>query len=249
MVAAATIGVFCLNPLYSNENDNQDISHEQSDIQDDATLVAGSKKLPEEERSAIKQKRSESTEEDVRGEVITNDMYLTTHPAASHGIIKATPYYDRVYLNDGSIWQVYYDMDRSVISNWMYYNDQVIVCPASIFDPTDYILVSQRTYETVCVNLSEMEVLIGDPYYMGQRLWISHVDYFYDIVYGRFFYNLILSDGSAWEVSTSDDFLCVYFRPGDVVFVGVDESFNSPTYNILIHFNTLEYVHADCVAK
>ena len=233
----------CSAPLLATGQSQEKTANEE-------TRAAGSEKLSEEEHEAIKKKRTEQTdEEDPRGELVTNDMYMTTHPAASHGIFKVSPFLDKVYLNDGSIWQVYYDADRSVISRWISSNDQIIVSPSSFFDPTDFILVSQRTYEVVCVKLVEMEIIPSDPYYMGQRLWINQVDYIYDALCGCYFYRIVLNDGSIWEVSSRDSFLCAYFRPGDVVFVGVDESFGSPTYNILIHFNTLEYVHADCVAK
>lgn len=216
------------------------------------TVSAGSKKLTEEEHQLLKEERFEKLEngeEDERGSLQTNGMYLTTHPMASHGIIKVSPYYDRVVLNDGSVWEVCYDRDRSILSRWSSWNDQVTISPAGYFDPTDYVLVSQRTGETVCVSLVEMEVVVGDPYYNGQRLWISTMDYLYDYGCGCYFYQILLSDGSVWEVSTRDSARCSYMFPGDVVFVGVDEGVFAPTHNILIHFNSLEYVHADCVTR
>lgn len=214
------------------------------------SLPAGTKKLDTEQHTAIKQKRIESSaEENERGELVTNGMYLTTHPMASHGIYKASPLYDRVELNDGSVWQVWYTSDWSVVSRWMYYNDQVIICPGSIFDVTDYFLVSQRTGEIVPVQLLEMEVIPGDPYFMGQRLWINNITYLYDSLYGCYFYEIRLNDGSIWEVDSRDSYICSYMLPGDVVIIGVDQSIGAPSYNILVHFNTLEYVHADCVAR
>lgn len=139
--------------------------------------------------------------------------------------------------------------DWDVVKRWMYYNDQVIICPGTIFDATDYLLVSQRTGEIVPVNLLEIEVLPKDPGFMGQRLWIHSINYLYDIFNFCYYYEIQLNDGSIWEVSSRDEHLCSYMFPGDVVFIGVDESLGSPTYNILLHFNTLEYVHADCVAR
>lgn len=228
------------NPIFSVEIKN----HEQQ------TLVAGSKKLEAEQHSAVKQKRLEQAgQENERGEMISNGMYLTTHPSASHGIYKTSSLCDKIELNDGSIWQVWFLADWEVVKRWMHYNDQVIISPATIFDATDYILVSQRTGEVVPVNLVEMEVIVGDPYFMGQRLWIDKIDYIYDFVCCCFFYQVRLNDGSIWEVDTHDSYLCSYMFPGDVVFIGVDEAIGSPTYNILVHFNSLEYVHADCVAR
>lgn len=214
------------------------------------TVPAGSTKLDTEQHLAVKQKRlDQAAEIDERGELVTNSMYLTTHPMASHGIYKASALFDRVELNDGSIWQVWFSSDWDVIKRWMYFNDQVIICPGTIFDAADYLLVSQRTGEVVAVNLIEMEEIIGDPYFMGQRLWINSINYVYDPIYVIYYYEIRLNDGSIWEVNSRDAYLCSYMYPGDVVFIGVDEALGSPTYNILVHFNSLEYVHADCVAR
>ncbi|QLH35461.1 MAG: hypothetical protein HWD61_04310 [Parachlamydiaceae bacterium] len=175
--------------------------------------------------------------------------YLTTHPMAAHGIYKASLFYDQIELNDGSIWQVYYASDRSIVSRWMLLNDQVIIRPGTIFDATDYLLVSQRTGESIAVDLIGMEEIIGDPSFMGQRLWIHNIDLIYDYFFDVFYYQIVLNDGSIWELDSYDNYIGSYMYPGDVVFVGVDNTFGSPTYNILIHFNTLEYVHADCIIR
>lgn len=235
---------FCLmgialsfNSTYSEENKTEETQ----------TLQAGTKKLDAEQHMALKQKRAEQAKEDERGELVTNGMYLTTHPMASHGIYKASAFFDTVELNDGSIWKVWFASDWDVIRRWMYFNDQVIICPGTIFDATDYLLVSQRTGEVVAVNLAELEVLPYDPYFMGQRLWISSIQYVSSLFGG--YYEIQLNDGSIWEVSSRDHVFCSLMYPGDIVFIGVDETLGSPTYNVLIHFNSLEYVHADCVAR
>lgn len=237
--ASCLIGTALLmNPIFSEH------------IQAENIQLAGSKKLDAEQHTSIKHERvAQANEESERGELVTNGMYLTTHPMASHGIYKASPLFDKVELNDGSIWQVWFTSDWSVVSRWMYFNDQVIVCPASIFDATDYLLISQRTGEVVGVNLVEMEMIVGDPYFMGQRLWITHMNYVYDVICSCYYYEIYLNDGSLWEVSSRDSYLCSLMVPGDVVIIGVDETLGSPTYNILVHFNSLEYVHADCVAR
>jgi len=228
-----------MQPLNANE-----IKNEKQNI------VAGSKKLSLEEHQILKQKRQDQVdEENERGELVSNGMYLTTHPMASHGIYKVSALYDTIELNDGSIWCVYFYTDQEVISRWAYHNDQVIICPGTIFDITDYLLISQRTGEVVPVDLKEIEVIIDDPYFMGQRLWINHIDYAYDIVYGCFYYKIRLNDGSIWEVCTRDNAIASLMFPGDIVFVGVDENLGAPTYNILVHFNSLEYVHADCIVR
>lgn len=240
---------FIANPIFSEET-----------INTDQMISAGSKKLETEQHYAISKNRfemqSEKQDTQPQNEKVAKGLngpsakaYLTTHPMAAHGIYKASLFYDQVELNDGSIWQVWFDSDRSVVSRWMYFNDQVTIWPGSIFDATNYLLESQRTGEVVAVNLIGMEEIIGDPYFMGQRLWINSIDLVYDFIFGDFYYQIQLNDGSIWEVDTYDNYLCSLMYPGDVVFVGVDDTFGSPTYNILIHFNTLEYVHADCTAR
>lgn len=237
-IVSCILGIAVIaSPIFSEDIGNQ-------------TISAGSKKLEQDQHQAIKQKRVEQAgEENERGEMVENGMYLTTHPMASHGIYKASALFDRVELNDGSIWQVHFTSDWSVVSRWMYFNDQVIITPGTIFDATDYLLVSQRTGEVVAVSLVEMEVILGDASFMGQRLWINSIDYVYDIFCGCYFYQVRLNDGSVWEVDTHDNYIASFMFPGDVVFVGVDETLGAPTYNILVHFNSLEYVHADCVAR
>jgi hypothetical protein len=223
---------------------------EDGQDQDQQTVSAGSKKLDDEQHLAIKQKRAEEAkEENARGEMVTNGMYLTTHPMASHGVYKTSALFDVVELNDGSVWNVWYSADRSVVGRWQYMNDQVIICPGTLFDPTDYLLVSQRTGEQVPVKLVEMEIIAGDPTFHGQRLWIYSMNYIFDLACNCFYYEIRLNDGSLWEVDTRDSYLCSYMNPGDVVIVGVDEKFGASTYNILIHFNSLEYVHADCATR
>lgn len=240
LMSVALVVSFLVVPCYGEE----DTGNEKQ------TVSAGSKKLSEEERVALKQKRAEVAEQgNERGELVSNDMYMTTHPMAGHGIYKTSPLGDRIELNDGSIWQVWFSSDWEVVRRWMYWNDQVIICPGTFFDAADYLLVSQRTGEVVPVNLVEIEVIVGDPYFMGQRLWIERVDYIFDMVCGCYFYEIRLNDGSYWEVDTRDTYIASLMCPGDIVFVGVDEHFGSPSYNILVHFNTLEYVHADCVAR
>ncbi len=228
------------HPLFSEETKNDE--HQK--------ISAGSKKLDVEKHTAIKHQRfAELGQENERGEAVINGMYLTTHPMASHGIYKTSILGDSVELNDGSIWQVWFSSDWDVVRRWNYFNDQVIICPGSIFDATDYLLVSQRTGEVVPVRLTDLEVILGDPYFMGQRLWVNTINYLYDIICGCYYYEIRLNDGSIWEVDTHDTYLGSLMFPGDVVFIGVDESFGAPTYNILVHFNSLEYVHADCVAR
>lgn len=229
------------NPIFSEETTKDE---------EQQTLIAGTKKLDNEQHEAIKQKRLEQAdEENERDEMVSNGMYFTKHPSASHGIYKTSSLFDRVELNDGSIWNVRFISDWGVVSRWMQYNDQVIICPGTIFDATDYLLVSQRTGEVVSVDLVELEVIIGDPYFKGQRLWINKIDYVYDVICGCFYYEIRLNDGSIWEIDTHDTYLGSCMLPGDVVLIGVDESLSSPTYNILVHFNSLEYVHADCVVR
>lgn len=223
---------------------------EGDEYENSQTIQAGSKKLEDEEHLVLKKKRvEEESKENERGKMVSNGMYLTTHPMAAHGIYKTIPFMNRLELTDGSIWQVIYPYDLDTIHHWMYSQDQVIICPGTLFDAGDYLLVSQRTGEVIPVNLVEMEVIIGDPYFRGQRLWIERMDYLYDLICGCYYYEIRLNDGSCWEVDARDHYLCSLMYPGDVVFIGVDERLNAPTYNILVHFNTLEYVHADCVAR
>ena len=219
------------------------------EIENIETIHAGVNKLDDLLKMKLNEERQKLFQNDnPRGAFCLNASYLTTHPLAAHGIYKASAYFDKVELNDGSVWAVYYDMDRSTVSRWMAMNDQVIITPStSFFSPTNYLLVSQRTNECVNVSLKEIEVN-HDPYFGGQRLWIEKIDYVYDLSCGCFYYRLNLSDGSNWEVDSRDSSYCNLFYPGDVVFIGVDNSFGLNTNNILIHFNSLEYVHADCVS-
>lgn len=165
--------------------------------------------------------------------------YFTSHEDAIHTALSVSEYREKVKLNDGTIWNVS-SYDRWKLIDWLV-SDGIFILPnSSFFSIYDYVLVNQRTGDYVDVNLCELEVLSWDPTYYGNRHWVISIDYF-----GNF---VTLEDGSVWDIAYADDSILQRWYVGDVVTIGINDGWDSGVRpNILIHFNTLRYVRADCL--
>lgn len=165
--------------------------------------------------------------------------YFTSHEGAIHTAFSVSEFREKIKLNDGTIWSVSFS-DRWKLIDWTL-SDGIFILPHhSFFSSYDYVLVNQRTGDYVDVNLTELEVLTYDYTYYGNRYWIKDIDYF-----GNF---VTLNDNSIWDISFDDDSILMHWNNGDVVTVGINDGWDSTLRpNILIHFNTLKYVRADCL--
>lgn len=163
--------------------------------------------------------------------------FLTTHPGALHFVTAVTlPYGDPVQLEDGSIWSLYTG-DNYKTLNWLT-TDNILIIPNrnpvwySIYP---YCLLNQQT------GVSVQASPCAAPWYNGFfSRWIYSIDY----------YNcqLLLNDGSIWNVPYSDSWILNGFLPGDYVIMGFNDfPGNGQGSNILINFSTLQYVYSSCI--
>jgi hypothetical protein len=164
--------------------------------------------------------------------------YYSSHEDAIHTALTGSNYYEKVKLNDGTIWSVA-SYDWWKVQKWLT-TDEILILPNHISYFYDYLLVNAQTGDYVDVNLTELEVLSWDPSYYGNRHWIVSIDYFSNFV--------TLEDGSIWDVSFEDDGILRHWYVGDVVTIGINDGWDSAIrLNILVHFNTLNYVRAECL--
>lgn len=173
-------------------------------------------------------------------EKITNGAYyFTSHEGAIHTAYSVSEFREKIKLNDGTIWSVSFS-DRWKLIDWLITDGIFILPKHSFFSIYNYVLVNQRTGDYVDVNLCELEVLTYDPTYYGNRKWIIDIDYF-----GNY---ITLNDYSVWDITFDDDSIMKYWRIGDVVTIGINDGWDSTLNpNLLIHFDSLNYVRADCL--
>ena len=163
--------------------------------------------------------------------------YLTTHPNALHFVTAVTlPYGDPIQLEDGSIWSLYTG-DSYKTLNWLT-TDNILIMPNrnpvwnSIYP---YSLLNQQTGVAVQATYSAAPWMNS-----GYSRWIYSIDY----------YNcqMVLNDGSIWNVPFCDSWILNTYLPGDYVIMGFNDApGNGLGYNILINFNTLQYVYSTCI--
>lgn len=163
--------------------------------------------------------------------------YVTTHPNALHFVTAVTkPYGDPIQLEDGSIWSIY-SGDCYKTLNWLT-TDNILILPNrnnawnSIYP---YAIHNQQTGVTVQASYSAAPWVNS-----GYSRWIYSIDY----------YNcqLVLNDGSIWNVPFCDSWILSSYLPGDYVIMGFNDApGNGLGSNILINFNTLQYVYSTCI--
>lgn len=179
------------------------------------------------------------TEEPKEGDLIPMAVYQTSHPGALHTTFKNWDFGTKVELNDGSIWAVS-TFERWKINTWSSSDVILVKLNQRFLASHQYELVNQRTGDYVDVDLVELEVLPYDATFYGQRSWIIAVDYLAN--------NVILQDGSLWDISYGDDAAFRTWRVGDVIILGVNDSWDASIRpNLLINFNTLTHARANCL--
>ncbi len=158
-------------------------------------------------------------------------LHFTTHPAAFQSIATISFFNDSIEIQDGSIWSVPF-ADRYIVSHW-FPGDVIVVTPNhNLFSPYRFRMTNQNTYEGIDVDLN-----LG-PFYMGA--------YTYQIsALNDYTHQIILNDGSLWNISALDASIMAHWHGGDVVIIGVNDGlFSASLPNILINVHTLEYVEA-----
>lgn len=171
--------------------------------------------------------------------IASKAQYLTSHVDVIHFPFRLWEYNEKIELNDGTIWTVALK-DRWKLSQWLL-SDAIVIFPNHyIFSTYNYILANQVTGDHVDVNLEEIEILPTDPTFYGYRHWIVQIDHFSN--------TMLLEDGSIWKVTLSDDSLIQKWFIGDIVIIGINDSWESLFFpNILINFATCDYARVNCI--
>lgn len=213
------------------------LSAEEEKCEQASTFIsAGERADPETEQQ---EEKEPNQDEQPSEELLPMAVYHTSHPGALHTTFKNWNYGEKIELNDGSIWAVSL-FDQWKVNAWLASDIILVKLNHSFLSSHRYELVNQSTGDYVDVDLVELEVLPYDASFYGQRAWVVAIDYLANIV--------TLQDGSVWTVSFSDDSILRTWRVGDVVILGVNDCWDSTLRpNLLINFNTLSHIKANCV--
>jgi hypothetical protein len=214
--------------VFSKEEKNLDQA--KACVEPTEEMLAASEKCKEENQTALFNEHEES-------DLKLKATYVTTHPNALHYVIAVTlPYGDPVQLEDGSIWTLY-SGDGYKTLNWLT-TDNILILPNrnpiwnSLYP---YCLFNQQTGVGVQAKYSAAPWMNS-----GYTRWIYSIDYYSC--------QLVLNDGSIWDIPFMDSWILNSYLPGDYVIMGFNDSpGNGLGSNILINFNTLQYVYATCI--
>ncbi|MEC7839134.1 MAG: hypothetical protein VX777_03735 [Chlamydiota bacterium] len=166
-------------------------------------------------------------------ELVAKKIYYNSHDGAYHSPIAVTYFGDEVTLEDGSIWTVA-SWDQWKTLNWLTTDTILITQNKYLFSSYKFMLVNQATGKEVEVNLS-----LGPIYSGYYTRWIVAIDYLND--------QILLDDGSFWEMSVLDYSITKNWYVNDTVIIGVNESSSTLRPNILINVNMLNYARGICL--
>jgi hypothetical protein len=176
------------------------------------------------------EKRALKVEEE---ELLPKKTFFTSHQGAFHRAIGVTFFGDQVTLEDGSVWTVS-SWDRWKTLNWLTSDIILVMQNKWLFSNYKFMLVNQNTGNEVEVNMT-----LG-PIYSGVFThWIVAIDYFNCQV--------ILEDGSVWNMDLFDSLMINKWMVNDTVIIGVNEERCLVHPNILINVNVLNYASGICI--
>lgn len=161
-------------------------------------------------------------------------VFFSSHTGAFHNPLVVSGFGDTVQLEDGSIWSVSAS-DAYKTLNWMT-SDLIVITPNhEWFSSHLFRMTNQNTGVSIKVNMT-----LGPIYNGLYTHWIVSINYYTD--------EIVLEDGSIWQVTGFDSSTFSKWLPNDTVVIGVNDGFLSTSKpNILINVNTLTYVRAKCV--
>ncbi len=213
-------------------------------------IEVGSRAMPHAEYVATQEQRVAQSEEEVSEvvyaetpelvkkelddeELIPRKTYYNSHESAYHCAIGVTYLGDQVTLEDSSVWNVA-SWDQWKTLNWLTSDTILLMQNKWLFSSYKFMLVNQNTGKEVEVNLC-----LGPIYSGAYTHWIAGIDYFNDQV--------ILEDGSVWDMSFWDSSVVGKWLINDTVIVGVNEASSVTKPNILINVNMVNYARGICL--
>lgn len=235
-------GVMLISCAFAEDQASEPTKQEQ--IQPGTRMMAHAEmvKIQEERAAQMAQAEEEAPAEETAESTSAFDapkgafqagIYSTSHMGAFHNPVLVSLLGDQVHLEDGSIWNVY-SGDSYKTLNW-FTSDQIVITPNhELFSSYLFKMTNQQTGVTVKCNMQ-----LG-PFYNGiYTYWIYAINYYTQ--------EIVLNDGSVWDVSSFDSSVFNQFLVNDTVIIGINDGFLSLTKpNILINVNILNWVRANC---
>ncbi len=220
-------------------------------IEDGEHVQVGSRALPhgeevqiEEERAKLREQEECSAKEEVlkkqkialsfmpsqKNDVVTKGQFFYSHPGALYHPIAVTPACDQLTLNDGSVWSVHYS-DRNKLLSWLPSDTVVIKANDGWFTSYKFMLINQVSGDCIEANMLE------GPLYNGMYShWIIAIDSYNQ--------QLMLEDGTIWQLSPADTAIIKYWLINDTIMIGINDSWFSKYDSILINVKMLNYARA-----
>lgn len=166
-------------------------------------------------------------------DLVPKKVYYTSHEGAYHRPIAVTIFGEQVTLEDGSIWTVS-SWDQWKTLDW-YTTDTILVMQNKwLFSSYKFMLVNQNTGKEVECNLT-----LGPIYSGAYTHWIVAIDYYN--------FEVILEDGSIWQIDPFDYSVMKKWLVNDTIIVGVNEASCVYHPNILINVNMVNYSCGICL--
>jgi hypothetical protein len=175
------------------------------------------------------------------------DVPFTKHPGAYHNAMGFSG--NRVGLEDGSWWTIY-SKDLPLTRNWLTSANSLVPDALTIAPNLDwprrssyrYCLTNQQTGVAVKVNMALSPTKDGlYSHYILSSTWLIDDS-------GYFYVQLLLNDGSLWNMRPSEFAITCLWHIDDLVIIGNARSQGDDlASNILINVATNNYATGNCL--
>lgn len=165
------------------------------------------------EESKEEEPKEEPNEESLNAKGVIDVI----HPDSYHYPFSHAYNGEDITLNDYSSWYVH-PWDRIKVLNWAA-TDLIFIKPnTSWFSSYKYVLHNEMLNESIDVNYIANSNLT--------TYWILDIDYYNG--------SIILSDGTYWPLNSSDYSVYKFWRPGDLIIVGLNDMWRNGLYQYIL---------------
>jgi hypothetical protein len=185
--------------------------------------------LASEEESSLEVVQKSFSKKDL----IPKKIFYTSHDGAYHRPISVSIFGEQVTLEDGSIWTVS-SWDQWKTLDWLTTDTILVMQNKWLFSSYKFMLINQNTGKEIECNLT-----LGPIYCGAYTHWIIAIDYFNC--------EIILEDGSVWQIDPFDYSIMKKWMVNDTIIMGINESSCVYHPNILINVNVVNYSCGICI--
>lgn len=158
------------------------------------------------------------------------DRYPRIEYPNTHWLTAVSAYGDQVELEDGSVWKINtYDGYKAL--NWRSNDPLSITQNSRWFSSYTYKIVNKNTGSSIEANL-----------FLGPIKDGEYTKYIYTI--DQNVGELVLTDSTHWEVSSSDSYIFRDWAPNDAIILGTNTGWDSKCEAILINVTMNNFVRA-----